>query len=412
METQTKIVITGCGIVSGLGIGVESFWKNIKKGESSIQVKDEWNTPGLDCETPVFYSKCADFSISDYFSDLKPPFPLYYSQLAMLGCKLAIEDANLDLSSISPEQIGLILDTSCSSNGAAEAFLYKLFQDGPAKVSPFVFTKTTTNCALGDVARAFTLRGPSSILLGENSVCYGYDLIKAGKADIVICGGFDEIREIALLASQYRNYLPLVEKEGKRRSFSDSLKDEQGRIVYGEGSSFVVLESEAHAKKRNAKIYAQMLDYHISGEEVHQDFIYDLSSNSLNEHLLDFSKDRNINLQKVSLMVGASGMPWDICQYETPVINQLWENDAKPYYTNVKGLVGEGFSSSPITSLITGALCLQNDVIVGSGYDSQQVGLGEFAPQITVEHTFNSNDIALVNSVHMGGNLVTVALKK
>jgi 3-oxoacyl-[acyl-carrier-protein] synthase II len=412
METQEKIVITGCGIVSGLGIGVQPFWEKLKAGESSIKVKDEWNTPDLDCSTPVFYSKCADFSISEYFTDLKPPFPLRYSQLAMMGCKLAIEDANLDLASLSPEQIGLVLDTSCSSNGAAEAFLFKLFQDGPAKVSPFIFTKTTTNCALGDVARAFTLRGPSSILLGENSVCYGYDLIKAGKADIVICGGFDEIRETAILANQYRGYLPSVEKNGKTRTFAESLVDEEGKVVYGEAASFVVLESESHAQKRGAKIYAQMLDYHVSGDEAYQDFIYDRSADSLKQHLVDFSESRQIDLEQVSLIVGASGMPWNVREYEAPVINDLWKNSTKPFYTTVKGAVGEGFSSSPITSLITGALCLQNDTVVGSGYNPQQVGLNGAAPKLAVSYSFEDDDIALVNSIHMGGNTVTVALKK
>jgi 3-oxoacyl-[acyl-carrier-protein] synthase II len=412
METQENIVITGCGIVSGLGVGVKPFWEKLKNGESSIQIKDEWNTPDLDCSIPAYYSKCADFSISEHFTDLKPPFPLRYSQLAMMGCKLAIEDANLNLANFLPEQIGLVLDTSCSSNAAAEAFLFKLFQDGPAKVSPFIFTKTTTNCALGDVARAFTLRGPSSILLGENSVCYGYDLIKAGKADVVICGGFDEIRETALLANQHRGYLPLVEKDGKRRTFKEALVDEQGIVVYGEASAFVVLESESHAKKRGANIYAQMLDYHVSGDDAYNDFLYERSTDSLKQHLEDFRDDRNIDFDQVSLMVGASGMPWNVREYEAPAINAIWKNSTKPSYTTVKGLVGEGFSSSPITSLITAALCLQNDTIIGSGYNPQQVGLGGSAPKLAISYNFEDDDIALVNSIHMGGNTVTVALKK
>ncbi|MEY4538804.1 MAG: hypothetical protein RLZZ306_561 [Bacteroidota bacterium] len=412
METQENIVITGCGIVSGLGIGVNPFWEKIKNGESSIQIKDEWNTPDLDCSVPVFFSKCADFSITEHFSDLKAPFPLRYSQLAMMGCKLAIEDANLDLANFLPEQIGLVLDTSCSSNAAAEAFLFKLFQDGPAKVSPFVFTKTTTNCALGDVARAFTLRGPSSILLGENSVCYGYDLIKAGKADVVICGGFDEIRETSLLAIQQRGYLPLVDKNGERRTFKEALVDEQGIVVYGEASSFVVLESESHAKKRGANIYAEMLDYHVSGDDAYHDFIYERSSSSLTQHLEDFRDNRNINFDQVSLVVGAAGMPWNVREYEAPAINEVWKNSTKPFYTTVKGFVGEGLSASPITSLITAAMCLKNDTIIGSSYNPQQTGLGGSAPKSAISYDFEEEDIVLVNSIHMGGNTVTVALKK
>ena len=155
-----------------------------------------------------------------------------------------------------------------------------------------------------------------------------------------------------------------------------------------------------------------MIDYHVSGDEAYKDFLYERSTSSLKHHLEDFRESRNINFDQVSLVVGASGMPWNVREYEAPVINEIWENSTKPFYTTVKGVVGEGFSSSPITSLITAALCLQNDTIVGSGYNPQQVGLGGSAPKLAISYNFEEEDIALVNSIHMGGNTVTVALKK
>jgi 3-oxoacyl-[acyl-carrier-protein] synthase II len=411
MQTEHKVVITGGGVVSGLGIGIEPFWNGLINNKSAIVIKDEWNTPDLDCSTPIFFAPCADFKLGDYYKDLRPPLPLKYSQLAMVACRLALEDANINLSEIIPERIGLIMDTSFSSTAAAEEFLFKLYTDGPSRVSPFIFTKTTTNCALGDVARALKLKGPSSILLGENSACYGYDLIKDGKADLVVCGGFDEVRETTQLAHQQRGYLSRTEKNGQRISFEESLKYEEGIAVNGEGSSFVILESAEHAAKRNAKIYAEMVDYYITGDESYVDYLYQRSAVSMTQHLENFCKINAFHTEDIKLIVGASCLPWNIREYEKPAIESLWGNN-KPKYTTIKGKTGETFSGSHMMALLTGALCMQNNKVAGTGYDSVQTGLEGFAPKDTIDYDFEEGSLAFVNTIHYGGNTVTIALKK
>lgn len=411
MNKDTKVVITGGGVLSGLGAGLEPFWQGLLDNRSAISVKQEWNVPDLHRQERMYFGQCVDFTLGEYFSSLRPPLPLKYSQLAMIGCHLAIQNAGLDLTALTPERIGLILDTSFSATGAAEAFLYKLYQDGPAKVSPFVFTKTTTNCALGDVARAFKIKGPSSILLGENSVCYGYDLIKNGKADVVLCGGFDEIREPTLLAYYRRGYIALLE-EGETRTFAEWLKDETGIIIFGEGSAFVVLESAEHAAGRGAAVYAEMVDYHISGDGSYNDFIYERDPDHLTDHLRDFCDRLPALREAVRLVVGGAGLPWHIRDYEAPALKTLWGQDEAPAYTTIKGRTGETFSASPIMSLLAGALCLKNDTVVGTGYDSGQTGLGDQAPTYTRPQTFGPGAYALVNSVHLGGNTVTIAITR
>jgi 3-oxoacyl-[acyl-carrier-protein] synthase II len=413
MKFKPSVVLTGGGVLSGLGVGIEPFWQGLRQNQSAITVKDVWNVPDLATNEAIFYAPCAEFVLAAHVDGLRPPFPLRYSQLAMVGCRLAINHAGLDLNTLVPEQLGLILDTTLSANAAAEAFLYKLYQDGPAKVSPFVFTKTTTNCALGDVARAFKLKGPSSILLGENSVCYGYDLIRDGKADVVICGGFDEIRETTLLANLNRGYLPpVMDASGRRRSFTESLCDELGTIVYGEGAAFAVLESAEHAQRRGAAVLAEVLDYQVSGDSAYRDFIYERSADDLLDHLTEFCQNSQIDPASVNLFVGGGGLPWHIRNYEAPALYNLWTNDSLPAYVNIKGRTGETFSGSPVMSLLTGALCLRDNVVVGSGYTPVQTGLPTAAPEYTIDHTFAAGSTAFVHSLHVGGNAVTIALRK
>lgn len=389
------------------------FWNALRRNESAITVKETWNVPDLATDEAIFYAPCAEFNLTEHVGSLRPPLPLRYSQLAMVGCRLAIDNAGLDLAGLVPEQLGLILDTTLSANAAAEAFLYKLYIDGPAKVSPFVFTKTTTNCALGDVARAFKLKGPSSILLGENSVCYGYDLIRDGKADVVICGGFDEIRETTLLASRHRGYLPSVtDPSGQRRTFAESLRDEQGVIVYGEGAAYAVLESAEHARRRQATVLAEIVNYQVSGDTSYRDFIYERSADDLVDHLTEFCQYSQIDPSRVELFMGGGGLPWHIRNYEAPAIHDLWADSSLPAYANIKGHTGETFSASPIMSLLAGALCLRDNVVVGSGYDPAQTGLPTVAPEHTIDRAFRSGTTAFIHSLHVGGNAVTLAIRK
>lgn len=412
MRTTSQVVITGGGVISGLGIGLDAFWKGVLANESGIVVKNEWSVPDLATDEAIFYSPSTPFEVGTFVDNLKPPLPLKYSQLAMVGCQLAIQNAQLDLTTLVPERLGLILDTSLSANQATETFLTKLFQDGPAKVSPFVFTKTTTNCALGDVARAFKLRGPSSILLGENSACYGYDLIREGKADVVICGGFDEMREAWLLANCRRGYIPSAQIDGRPRSLAEALADDDGLIVFGEAAAFVVLESAEHARKREATILAELVDYQISRDTAYQDFIYERSASDLVEHVQDLCEQAQIDPAAVALVVGGGGLPKHIRTYETSAMKTLWPTkEALPRYTNVKAHTGETLSASPMLSLLTGALCLFHNKVVGTLYDPEQLGLAGAASAHTADYNFSPSDYALVNSLHVGGNTVTMALR-
>lgn len=411
MNARKKVVITGGGVVSGLGIGLDAFWNGLLDNRSSVTVKDTWDVPDLATSETIYYSPSAPFEVASFIDNLKPPFPLKYSQLAMVGCQLALQNARLDLTTLTPERLGLILDTTLSANAAAEAFLYKLLLDGPAKVSPFMFTKTTTNCALGDVARAFRLRGPSSILLGENSACYGYDLIEEGKADVVVCGGFDEIRETTLLANYRRGYTPPAVVDGRQRPLSEAIANEEGVAVFGEASAFVVLESAEHAHQRGATVLAELIDYHISRDTCYQDFIYERRADDLTDHLRTLCAQTGIRPNEVALLVGGGGLPNHIRNYETPAIRSVWGTDRTPRYTNVKAHTGETFSASPLLSLLTGALCLHHHKVTGTLYDPAQMGLADTATTDTIDYAFSPDDYAFVNSLHVGGNTVTMALR-
>jgi 3-oxoacyl-[acyl-carrier-protein] synthase II len=410
--TQPTVVITGLGALSGLGAGADQTWQQLNQTDSAFSIRNDWEISEIGTQ---YFGRCVPYELKDYVANLKPPFPLKYSQLAMVGCALAIQDADLTGAGLEPERLGLVLDTTFGANAAAESFLFKLFQDGPAKVSPFNFTKTTVNCALGDVARAFTLRGPSSITMGEHSLAYGYDLIRSGKADVVVCGGFDEVREITLWAYDQRGYLHSpYGPDGQLRPFADNLDETNSIIALGEGAGFVVLESKEHALKRQVRIYAELIDYAITCDDAYVDFLYERNPDDLEASMRDVLDRTNVAPAEVGLVVGGGCMPWHIRDFELPVVRKLW-GDEPVQYTTVKSKAGETFSASPMLSLLSGVLSLYHKQVPGTGYAPHRLGLTDTDPVQARQSATPYNDrkpYAMVNSLHAGGNTVSVLIKQ
>ncbi|MBD2754061.1 beta-ketoacyl synthase N-terminal-like domain-containing protein [Spirosoma validum] len=407
MSANQTIVLTGGGILSSLGNGVETFWQNLLADQAGVGIREDWTIPEIGTQ---YFGTCQPFTFTEAFSKLKPPFPLKYSQLAMMACHLAFQHAGLSMDELTPERVGLLLDTSFGANAAAEEFLIKLFQAGPAKVSPFTFTKTTVNCALGDVARTFGIKGPSSMSLGENSVCYGYDLLQDGKADVVVCGGFDEVREITLWSYAERKYLLSPKSDGQPVDLPNNTSTDNEVMVMGEASAFVVLETLEHAKARGATIYAELVDYHAQNDRDYREFMHTRSEDDLTSTMNGVLRRSNTSPSSVGLVVGGACLPQHLSGAEGNAIRRIWPTDDL-YYTTLKGRIGETFSASGIASLLTAALALRDKVVPGTGYASTEPTDGLRIPETTTTYE-SEKDYALVNSWHASGNNVSLLLKR
>ncbi|UZR96685.1 beta-ketoacyl synthase N-terminal-like domain-containing protein [Chondrinema litorale] len=413
MENQQRIVITGVGTVSSMGVGKASFIDKITQNLSGISLREKWEYQEIEKQ---YCGVCTEFSIKNYLAGLRFPFPLRYSQLAMLGCHLAIDDAQLDLPSFSPERLGLILNTDIAANAAVESYLTKLYERGADKVSPLNFTKTVANCALGDVTRFFKLRGPSSMLLGENSAAYGFDLLQDDKADVMICGGFDELRD-----STFFNYVlsdkvlsPKNEK-GEYVSLKEKLgtPEEEGKLILGEGSAFVVMEKLEHALERNAPIYAEVLGYSTGCDGIGNHLLTERSHTDLASVMLDSIQHTGISENDVDLVVGGSCLPWQVKSYEAKAIENVCKKE-EVYYTTIKSKTGETLGASATLSLATGALGVKYEMVPGTGFPNQVLeGVNKqiIIPEESVEVKDKIN-YAIVNSIHLGGNTTSMVLKK
>lgn len=409
MNQTDRIVITGIGMVSGLGIGKNAFWENAIAGKSAIVKKSDWELEGIGTQ---YFGGCS-FSLKDHFAKVSLPPPLRYSQLALLGCKLALNDAGVSTEELPPERVGLIINTIFGANQAVERYLGKLYERGAAGVSPMLFTKTVNNCALGDTTRMFNLKGPSSMLVGEESLCYGLDLLRDEKADVMVCGGIDETRGVMIKPYAKRGYL-LPPQAGLTLSESLDTIDDTGKTILGEGSSFVVLERLAHAQQRGATIYAEVVGKATRCDQEGNHLIFQRSPRDLRSTMVAALRDAQCTAQDVGLVVGASCLPWQIASYELPVVREMWYGD-EVRYTTIKGKTGETFGGASLVSLAVGALSLTHDTVPGTGFPLRRFDQHEGInlSEHTSEHAYTADkNCVLVNTSHVGGNITSLVLKK
>lgn len=379
-----RVVITGLGSFSNLGVGKEEFYQNWKAGRNGVKKKEDWNAEEYEIGEQ-FFGSLEEYSFKSYFQELKPPFPMRYSQLAMIACKMAIEDSKIHLEEENLDRAGLMMTTDYGANTAVEKYLTQLFVKGPGKVRPFAFTKTVANCALGDTSRHFKLRGPSSLLLGENSVCYGFDSIKDNKADVMICGGFDEIRDVTmwnlknighiLEPNESADYASVIQKD---------LETQKDKIVLGEGAAFVVMEEYEHAVERGATIYAEVLNHDSRCDVENTLFIFKRDVD-LMEKVVENCLSDQCKKEDVKTFHGAASMPWQVAEQDKELMNKVWSDNYQPNYRNVKIQTGENYAASPVLSLIIAALELKE--------------------------TSTSENYSLVNGNHAGGNISSLLLR-
>ncbi len=280
---RNKIFITGIGTLSALGFDQAEIAQNFEQGVSKLTIKSDWKNEKI---RPKLYGRPTELDFEKEVNWEERILPNTYSKLGILACHKAIRDAGLVLEK-EDNEIGLVIETCLAATESVEDYLTDLYTKGVTRVSPLKFTRTVANSVLGDVSRYFKLNGPSSLLYNENSLSYGFDLIQKGVVDIVICGGVDHFAEFRILSEQENDLL--IEETGDILEYLKHQKDLEKSIL-GDGSAFVVLESEKSFKQRKVRAYAELLDYHSNFDYENVNCTYKRHPHILNQALLRFQK--------------------------------------------------------------------------------------------------------------------------
>jgi 3-oxoacyl-[acyl-carrier-protein] synthase II len=252
--------ITGVGVVSPVGIGRKRFWSSLLAGESGAGPITLFDPEGYEVRIAA---ECADFDPNDFMDRKLASRTDRFAQMGLASAKLALEDAGAwDELNQRPERVGLILGSGIGGVMSMETTQATIDSRGPARVSPFSVTKIMPNSAAAHIAIQLGVQGPSSTgalacSCGTDMMGLGYDLIRRGDADVVICGASEATITpvivagfVGMRAMSRRNDDP----EGACRPYDE---DHNGFLI-GEGSAVVVLESAESVERRGAEPYAKM----------------------------------------------------------------------------------------------------------------------------------------------------------
>ncbi|MBM4351383.1 MAG: beta-ketoacyl-[acyl-carrier-protein] synthase family protein [Deltaproteobacteria bacterium] len=260
-----RIVITGLGIVSPIGVGREEFWKNCLMGTSGIK--------------PV-----QRFDVSSYRSKLGGPLPEIdfkafikpanlrrmdrIGKIMVSTVKLALDDSGLDLGNEDPHRLGISIGTGLGSSDTVDQFFRALLKEGPVGAQPLLFQTAVPNAITSHCAIEYGIKGVNITFSHketstEMAMAYAYHLLKEGRADVILSGGGDELSEP--LYHVYSMLGALSPGKGKGSEGMRPFDRDRNGIVLGEGSGIIVLETLEHAEKRGARIYAELGGVGLSG---------------------------------------------------------------------------------------------------------------------------------------------------
>jgi 3-oxoacyl-[acyl-carrier-protein] synthase II len=252
--------VTGIGVVSPVGVGREKFWSSLLANESGAGPITLFDPEGFEVRIAA---ECTDFKAEDFMDRKLAARTDRFAQMGLASSKLALEDAGAwDELNSRPERVGLIIGSGIGGVMSMETTQATIDSRGPARVNPFSVTKIMPNSAAAHIAIQLGVQGPSSTgalacSCGTDMMGVGYDLIRRGDADVVICGASEATITpvimagfIAMRAMSRRNDEP----EGACRPYD---ADHSGFLI-GEGAGVVVLESAESVERRGAEPYARI----------------------------------------------------------------------------------------------------------------------------------------------------------
>ena len=413
MQERRRVVITGVGAVTPLGLGKKQIWSALCDGKSGIKPITSFDTSAFEVH---FGGEATDFDPAKWF-DVKEARRLdRFSQFAVVASIQAIEDAGLKLDGFDQTKIGVVIGSGMGGLHELEAQHTILLNKGPSRISPFMVPKLMVNAAAAQVAIRFGLKGPNYSLVtacttGVNAIGEAVRIVQRVDADIMIAGSSEAVITplglggfSAMKALSTRNNAP----QKASRPFD---KDRDGFVI-SEGAGVVVAEEYETAKRRGAHIYAEVLGYglnadayHIAAPEQNGDGAMRCMASALNDARCNPEEIDYINAHATSTPIGDN--------IEMKAVQKVFGQYApKIPISSTKSMLGHQLGASGSVEVIICVLVINGGVIPPTiNYetpDPECLGL-DFVPNIAREKKVKK---VLSNSFGFGGHNASIILGK
>jgi 3-oxoacyl-[acyl-carrier-protein] synthase II len=344
-----RIVVTGIGVVSPIGIGCEQFWNALCRGESGVTVlTDEALTHGV----PTLGAPVREFAPREFIASTHLRRMDALSRMIVAASRMALDDARFLGARVPTDRVGVVVGSAIGDVAGSLAHLDKVFTKGPAAASPMNFPNLVLNAPASYVAMEFGFTGVNLTVAhaevsGEHALVAAIDALRAGRADVMLAGGGDELGTIVL--EVLRRLRVLAGQRGGRMWVSPYDRGRSG-IALGEGAAMLVLERAPHARARGARAYAEVAGttcFSVPAPLYHWPASAAAAAPALR---------RLVGDAPVDVVCGSANSSARLDAAELELLGAVTGPDqSRPVVTSIKGAIGEFGAAGALTSA---AACL------------------------------------------------------
>lgn len=412
-----KVVITGMGIVSPVGTGIEHAWKNVVAGKSGVRKIDTFDVDDLPSQIagiPQLGTEPGQYnpdSVVEPREQRKLDKSIIYG---MVAADEAIKDAGLDTFEGNKERMGVSVGSGIGGLNTIYDNCIELHTGGPRRVSPFFIPKGIINMTAGNISIKYGLKGPNISVVtacatGAHSIGEAARLIQHGDADVMVCGGAEgAVGRIGLAGFSAMRALS-TRNDAPEKASRPWDKNRDGFIM-SEGAGILVLEEYEHAVARGAKIYAEVAGYGLSGDAYHITAPAEGGEGgmramqaALNDAKLQPSDVDYINAHGTSTGLGDVG--------ELAAVQKLFVG-MPVSMSSTKSVTGHLLGAAGAVEAIFCALAIRDGIVPPTiNLDDPEDAVGDFdlVPHVAKQRKV---DVAISNSFGFGGTNASLVLKK
>jgi 3-oxoacyl-[acyl-carrier-protein] synthase II len=408
---KQRVVVTGLGMITPLGLSVEDTWQAILAGKSSVRHIDHFDPSDINCH---ICSRVQNFDPTLYMNEKDARKRDYFIQYGIAAAVQAITDSGFEVTESNADRIGVAIGSGIGGLPIIEKSHSILLESGPRKISPFFIPSAIINMISGNVSIMYGMRGPNIAVVtacttGTHNIGFAARMIAYGDADIMVAGG-SEMATTKLGISGFAAMRALSTRNDAPHKASRPWDKDRDGFVLGDGAGVIILESYEHAKKRGAKIYAELVGFGMSADASHITMPHPEglgAATAMNNAL----RDARMNPNEVDY-INAHGTSTQADEIEALAIKHSFKDHAyKLAVSSTKSMIGHLLGAAGSVEAIFSILAIRDQVApptVNLDHPSEGCDLN-FVPHTAQQMRINA---ALSNSFGFGGTNGTLLFRR
>lgn len=354
-DGSQAVAVTGIGVVSPIGLGRRQFWTALRDGRSGVRPIEGF---AVSTKLPTIAAEVPGFAAREFITSAHLRRMDKLSRMIVAASRMALDDARVVVSRELPDRVGVVVGSALGNMSECALHLERVFTKGPTSASPLIFPNLVLNAPAGYVAMELGFTGVNLTVAqaetsGEQAIIVGSELLRQGRADMVLAGGGDELAPV--IADTYRRARALS-AQGGGPEWSSPYDATRNGIVLGEGAGMLVLESAARARARGAAVLAEIEGVTTFGVPAPA---YDWPSRAPQARA---ALCRLLSGKAVDLICGSANSSRRLDACEIDVFSRLGPLVDRASLTSVKGAIGE-FGGAGALTVATACLALCDQMV-------------------------------------------------